>query len=117
MFQDAGEQPFSQSLALVRVVHDHVAEIAHRGFVGDDSRDADLLPLAIDAEAQRVLHTSPDGFGAAIGDLAADGGDLRIGGWIAMQEAPHERVLLDELEVVRDAGADQLLGRRTLDAA
>ena len=54
--------------------------------------------------------------GAAVGDLLTDRGDLRVGRGIAVQEAPHERVLLDELEVVRDARADQLLGRRALEA-
>src|SRR5215208_4374490 len=43
-----------------------------------------------------------DGDGALIGDLLADGRDLGVGRGIAVQEAPHERVLLDELEVARD---------------
>src|SRR4029077_14302055 len=39
-----------------------------------------------------------DGLAAAVGDLLTDRGDLWIGRGIAVQEAPHERVLLDELE-------------------
>src|SRR5215207_3438687 len=57
-----------------------------------------------------------DGDGALIGDLLADGRDLGVGRGIAVQEAPHERVLLDELEVARDAGAEQLLCRGALQA-
>ena len=58
-----------------------------------------------------------DACGAAVGQLLTDRGDLRVGWRIAVQESEQERVLLDEREVVRDAGADQFLDRRALEAA
>ena len=57
-----------------------------------------------------------DACGAAVGQLLTDRGDLRVGWRIAVQESEQERVLLDEREVVRDAGADQFLDRRALEA-
>ena len=50
-----------------------------------------------------------DACGAAVGEFLPDVSDLRVGGQISVQEAEEERVLLDEFEVARDAGADHLL--------
>src|SRR5215217_1518512 len=80
-----------------------------RRFVDRDALDRFGVP---GAEANEI----GDPFSAAVGDLLTHRGDLRVGRWVSVQEAPHERVRLDELEVVRDARADQLLGRRALDA-
>ena len=76
-----------------------------------------VMPLTDLASAAPNRMRSAMACGAAVGDLLTDRGDLRVGRGIAVQEAPHERVLLDELEVVRDAGANQLLGRCALEAA
>ena len=65
-----------------------------------------VMPFTDLASAAPNRMRSAMACGAAVGDLLTDRGDLRVGRGISVQEAPHERVLLDELEVVRDARAD-----------
>ena len=76
-----------------------------------------VMPLTGLASAGAEPDQVGDACDGAIGHLLTDRGDLRVGRGISMQEPPHERILLDELEVARDAGAKQLLGRCALEAA
>ena len=67
------------------------------------------MPLTDLASRRAEPDEIGDACGAAVGEFLTDVSDLRVGGQISVQEAEEERVLLDELEVVRDAGADHLL--------
>src|SRR5262249_53008590 len=44
-----------ETLAAIRLEHEHVAQVAERGAVGDDARETDLAALMEEPEAERVL--------------------------------------------------------------